>query len=111
MSKKYFMKETGEELEFGDIIELNCSKELEDGRVTIEREIKFSEDTVDVLLDLDIIEVEDSLIDFSDNNEEEEEEFDCPYEELLGRILKNQEDLGKRVDQLEEKINSLAKKK
>lgn len=99
MSKKYFMKETGEELEFGDIIELNCSKELEDGRVTIEREIKFSEDTVEVLLDLGIIEVEDSLIDFSDDGKDACE--DCPFNNF------HWNEFDKRLKELEAMFNSV----
>lgn len=102
-NKKYFLKETGEELKFGDVIELNCVKELEDGRAIVEREIKFSPETVEGLLSLGILETKEPLIDFSD---EEEEDCDCPYDEVIQDIIETQEELEKRVDKLEEQVKS-----
>ena len=67
--KKYFLKETGEELEFGDVINLNCVKELEDGRAIVEREVKFSSEAVEALLHFGLIETKESLIDFSDDKD------------------------------------------
>lgn len=107
-NKKYFLKETGEELKFGDVIELNCVKELEDGRAIVEREIKFSPETVEGLLSLGILEIKEPLIDFSD---EEEEDCDCPYDEVIQDIIETQEELEKRVDKIEEQIKNLYKAK
>ena len=101
--KKYFLKETGEELEFGDVIGLTCVKELEDGRATVEKEVKFSPETVDLLLHFDLIETQESLIDFP----EDEEDEDFNLEEFINSV---NEDLGNhedRIDILEKELGAL----
>ena len=41
--KKYFVVETDEAIEFGDVVNLTFFKEIEDGKVTIEKEVEFNE--------------------------------------------------------------------
>jgi hypothetical protein len=99
-NKKYFLKETGEELEFGDVIELSCVKELEDGRATVEKEIKFSPETKEALIELGVVELAEPLIDFLDD-EDEDDEFD------LNALIKTLSDYEKKMQSFEEKLNML----
>ena len=113
--KKYFIKETEEELEFGDILEATFVKELEDGRVTIEREMPFTEDTVDILLELGAIEeVEEEdenqdTIHFCDDSEEEitQQIKDC-IKEIKEAIEEDSEEKGMIKKEIEDLKVSLA---
>lgn len=98
--KKYFIKETDEVLEYGDVIELSLEKEVEDGCITCEKEVKFIEGMEDFLIDLGIIEereVNDELLDFED-------EEGCP---LLNALMEDFEVLEERVDKMEGVINEI----
>lgn len=65
--KKYFVKETDEELQYGDVVGITFEKELEDGHVTLEKEIEFTEGMEDYLVGLGIIEEKEDLISFEDD--------------------------------------------
>ena len=119
--KKYFVKETEEELEFGDILEATFVKELEDGRVTIEKELTFTEDTIDGLLALGVIEeVEEedenqSTIHFCDDSEEEElaqQIEDCIKEikEAIEMDRKEKEVIMKEIEALKLSLTALNKR-
>ena len=98
--KKYFFKETDEVLEYGDVVLLSFEKELEDGCVTCEKEVKFVEGMEEFLLDMGIIEEredDDTLIDFDD----------CPHEDLLQELCDGQDVLLQRIKKLEEIVNIL----
>lgn len=58
--KRYFMKGTGDEIQFGDIIELDLTKET-DGDTVKHRhlEVEFLPEIVDYLVEEDIIEVKE----------------------------------------------------
>ena len=67
--KKYFVVETDEAIEFGDVVNLTFFKEIEDGKVTIEKEVEFNEDSMDMLIEMGFVEEreeEDDLLDFED---------------------------------------------
>ena len=99
--KKYFIKETDELVELGDVIVVEFSKELEDGNVTVEKEIKVTEDTIEGLIELDIIEEREEkpdLIDFSDE--------DYEYEALVETV----DSLKERIKHLEEVVFAENKK-
>lgn len=69
--KKYFVKETEEEIEFGEEVQLSFKKELEDGQVTVEKTVMFSADTVNWLIEMEVVEereVEDDLLDFGEDD-------------------------------------------
>ena len=107
--KKYFVKDTEEELEFGDVISVEFCKELEDGSVTREMEVCFSPDNVEPLLHFGVIEEadveeEDDMIDFS-----EDEDY-CPHNELIGALCEEQEAMKEKIEILENKIDILEKK-
>ena len=100
--KKYYMCGTGEELKFGDMVELDLVDKKGDSKVHHHIECKFMDDQecIDMLLDLGAIEekeVEDKeLIDFSDDNDT----CPCGYGDLLDK-------LNSEVDQLKESFKIL----
>lgn len=97
--KKYFMKGSDKELQFGDMIEVDLTKNLPDGSVKYHHlECKFMPDLVDILLGNDII--EEQCIDEEKDNDME----NCP---LMEEIFKTTEQLELRVENLESAINTL----
>ena len=98
--KKYFMRETAEELEFGDMIVLDLSHDMENGHTKHHHlECKFVPELVPILLEEGVIvekEVkENKPLDFQDN--------DTPYT-LMEEIIKANEELELRVDKLEREV-------
>jgi hypothetical protein len=96
--KKYFCVETDEQIVFGDVIHLTMSKDMEDGKIIVEKEVEFSEDTMDWLVDLGFVEErdeeetpDDELLDFDD-------EKPC---EILEDLIEDFETLEERVDKIE----------
>ncbi len=105
--KKYFMKGTDDEVQFGDMIELDLTKDMENGHVQHHHlECKFVPDLVPLLL-------EDGIIDVVEDEEEEEGnenlEFtdDCP---VLKDVIKTNEALELKVDSLEKTVAKLEEK-
>ena len=100
--KKYFMKNTEDELQFGDMIELDFTKDMPDGNVKHKHlECKFFPELIPMLLEEDIIEV----VDDEEEPTEETPEDCCPIEQ----IIVAQEDLELKVEKLENELNSLKK--
>ena len=100
--KKYFMKNTEDELQFGDMIELDFTKDMPDGNVKHKHlECKFFPELIPMLLEEDIIEV----VDEKEEPTEETPEDCCPIEQ----IIVAQEDLELKVEKLENELNSLKK--
>jgi hypothetical protein len=99
--KKYFVVETDEVCEFGDVLNLTFFKELEDGKVTVEKEVKFTEDTMDWIIEMGFVEEreveENDLIDFGN-------EKPC---EALAALEEDFEELEQRVDAMEVMIKEI----
>ena len=99
--KKYFVVETDEICEFGDVLNLTMFKELEDGKVTVEKEVEFNESTMDWMIEMGFVEEreveENDLIDFSD-------EQPC---EALAALEEDFEALEQRVDAMEVMIKEI----
>lgn len=98
--KKYFLQETAEELEFGDMIVLDLSHDMENGHTKHHHlECKFMPELVPILLEEGIIEEkevkEDKPLDFQDN---------CP---MIDELLKANQNLEKRVYTLEKAVIKL----
>jgi hypothetical protein len=92
--KKYFVVETDEAIEFGDVINLTFFKEVEEGKVTIEKEIEFNEDTMDMLIEMGFVE----------EREEEEEgliDFENECQAAIARLEKSLYALEERLGNLE----------
>ena len=85
--KRYFIKETGEELVIGDVIALELRKELEDGEVTYGQTIKVTEETIPFLTNIGFIE-EKETIDFT-----EDEESGYGIEDWLNELTEDVNDL------------------
>ena len=98
--KKYFVVETDEAIEFGDVVNLTFFKEIEDGKVTIEKEVEFNEITMDLLIKMGFVEErevkEEDLIDFEDDP--------C---EALSALEEDLEALEERVDNLEALVKGI----
>ena len=100
--KKYFIAETDEEVQFGDTIELDFTKEVKYGRIKATKDITLNKTTLPRLLEMGIIEeceeeeeedntIENDLLDFGDDNS-------C---EALETLEEDFETLERRVDKLE----------
>ena len=100
--KKYFIAETDEEVQFGDTIELDFTKEVKYGRIKTTKDITLNETTLPWLLKTGIIEEcemeeeedtpDNDLLDFGDE----------PSCEALEALEEDFETLERRVDKLED---------
>lgn len=102
--KKYFMKDTEDELQFGDLIELDLTEDMPNGNVKHRHlDCKFLPDLIDTLLEAGVIEEEDV-----EDEEEEEETTEevCP---MMQELIMANENLELKVEQLEKELNSLKK--
>lgn len=98
--KKYFLQETAEELEFGDMIVLDLSHDMENGHTKHHHlKCKFMPELVPILLEEGIIKEEevkeDKPLDFQD---------DSP---MIDELLKANQNLEKRVYTLEKAVIKL----
>lgn len=59
--KKYFMKGTQDEVQFGDMLELDFTKDTKNGTIHKHLELKFIPELVDVLIEEDVIEEKNCL--------------------------------------------------
>ena len=99
--KKYFVVETDEAIEFGEVVNLTFFKELKDGKVTVEKDVEFTEDSMDWLIEMGFVEErevedEDDLINFKDE----------PCESLVA-LEEDFEALEERVDNIEGLIKEI----
>lgn len=103
---KYFMAGTDEEVLMGDVIEVTMEKELKgDRKITRKMEFELNEDTLEDALEMGIIEEkeEDNLIEFQQDDVQEEEE----WEDAVNEDLDNHED---RIIELEDLVTAFQKK-
>ena len=103
--KKYFLQETAEELEFGDMIVLDLSHDMKNGHIKHHHlECKFIPELVPIFLEEGVIvekEVKDEKpLDSLDND---------ALNNLVKEIIEAHEKLELRVDKLEEQIELLTK--
>ena len=102
---KYFVKETDEQLELGELISLNFDKGLEDGSITIEREFEFTEEIARFLTKMGFVEAREV-----DDEEEEEDliEFEEPCA-ALNDLIEDFETMEQRMDKAEVRLAVLEK--
>lgn len=104
--KKYFMKGTEDEIQFGDELELDLTKEMENGHTKHHHfECKFIPELIPLLLENDIIEVQEC------DDEPEDEgplnfSFD-DYEESLSQLIDCYQELNDSVSALIEEVKEL----
>ena len=109
--KKYFMKGTDDELQFGDMIELDFVGEEDGVKKHTHLEVKFLPEYVDELLEEEVIEERemedgdenDDLIDFNEDFEGFKEAVAEDVEEINDRLR----ELYKRLTKIEEKVSTL----
>lgn len=100
--EKYFYTETDESVSFGDVLRLVLNKNIEGGKVTIEKDVEINESTLDFLIEIGVIEAHEI--------EEEEHILDFDEEEpcsQLAYLIEDFERLEKRTDELEELTNEV----
>lgn len=104
--KKYFIKETGNEVKMGERIQV-CATKDEDGSTTqVMVNSILCEETVEYLLELDVIEEKD----FPDENCPEEDDFeDCEFVEVIDHLLEVTEEVEKKIKRLEKSVEALKK--
>lgn len=90
------MKGTEDELQFGDMIELDLLKEENGHKTHSHLECKFVPELIDTLLENEVIEV------VEDEEKEEGLEFADDDDSLIDDILEDIESVEKRLDVLEE---------
>lgn len=101
--KKYFMQGTADELEFGDKIELDLTKDMPNGKVQHHHlDCKFVPELVDMLLEDGIIEEHD----IPDGDENPKESLDEGYP-MMDELIKANQNLEHRVYDLEKEIDKL----
>lgn len=94
--EKYYVAGTDEELQFGDVVEITLVKEDEESSVTVVKQVTFSEDAVEWLLELGYVEAHDE--------EDDEEDEPC---DILQDLLADFETLEKRVDRVEDVVKAV----
>jgi hypothetical protein len=104
--KKYFIAGSDEELEFGDVIALDLTKETKHGTHCVESEVTFSPDILPLLLEIGAVEEKDekNLVDFSED--EPSDELDELYERVED-IEASMEAQGEMIDEMMEGLKSL----
>lgn len=95
--KKYFMKNTEDEIQFGDMIELDFTRDTECGVVHHHMECRFLPELIPILL-------EDEAIEEREVEDEESNSEDCP---VVEELIKANEALELRIDQLEGELKNL----
>ena len=102
------MMGTDREVQFGDVLEVDLTKETDDGHTYFKRlNCKFHPSLVEMLEDEGIIEVREykdntsSTIDFADNFAEKAEK------DLIEGLIEANEELQRDVDKLTTKVNAL----
>ncbi len=101
--KKYFMKNSGEEVKFGDMIELDFTKDTEDGHTHHHHlECKFIPGLIPLFLEQDIIEEKEFKEDKTDTSTDE----DCEVAQL---ILSTLETFALKIKKIDDEITTLNK--
>ena len=106
--KKYFIAETDEELVFGDTIQLDLTKKTKNSVHTIESDIKLSELSLPLLLEIGA--VEEREVEDGEDNTPENDLPDCGDEtpcEALESLEEDFEVLEEKVESLEQEIRQL----
>lgn len=101
--KKYFMKDSGEELKFGDMIELDFTKDTNDGHTCHHHlECKFIPGLIPMLLEQGIIEEKEF-----ENKDTDTPDDDCL--ETAQMIMFTLETIANKIKQMDNKITDLNK--
>ena len=106
--KKYFMKGTEDELQFGDVIELDFVGEEDGVTKHTHLECKFLPELADELLKEDIIEVRESKGKSGFKKAHHEDDLiDFDLKEFSEAVADDIEELDDRQESLEEKVTEL----
>jgi hypothetical protein len=108
--QKYFMAGTDDELQFGDVIELDFVGEEDGVKKHTHLEVKFQPELVGELLkegviETDIEEEDEDLVDFDDEEEDVVSEKD--FQEFRMCVCQDIEEIRDRLDSIENKLEKL----
>lgn len=98
--KKYFMKNTEDELQFGDQIELDFSEEKNGKKTHHHLDCKFIPELVDLL-------IENGVVTVKEVEGEEPDEEETSVEEVLQDLEETADDHEERLTELEGKVAQL----
>lgn len=113
--KKYFMKGTNDEVQFGDIVQLDLTKRTESGKVKHKHfECELQPGIADYLVEEGVLEVRESkekpakqtIIDFEFDTKDKGSDFDVDKENYIECLF---EGLSKDLDSLCEAFKELKK--
>lgn len=108
---KYFMKGTDDEVQFGDLLELDFTKENEDGKMVHHHmECKFVPELLDMLLDNDIIDIVDDEEEGFEEEELDLTELQEAIDEMAEQVKALSETIGTALKSLSEAVNGKPKK-
>jgi hypothetical protein len=106
--KKYFVADTNEEIQAGETLQLDFTKEVKHGRIKTTQDITLNEITIPWLLKTGII--EEREVEEEEDNTSEEDLLDFDDEtpcEALEALEEDFEALEERVESLEQEIRQL----
>ena len=102
--KKYYFKENGKELKFGDMLEVDLSEDLPNGKTHYHHlECKFHPSLADLLLDAGIIEVKEE----GSSKEKEGDMLNTILERIIGALIRAQEETLKYLEEVENRLTDL----
>ena len=104
--KKYFITETDEEVQFGDTVEVNLSKKTKHGIHHVEGEVKVSEMSLPLLLEMEILEEREVE---EDTNPDFDYFDDDQLAEAFEELHKDMDDLYEKVEKMEEIVTGTLK--
>lgn len=109
--KKYFITDTEDELQFGDIIELDFVKDRNGKTLHKHLEIEFTPATIAFLLDEDIVEEREVPEEEQDTDLNEEEGMtEEEIQDYFDAIFEDIEALEMRIEELEDKTKKVDEK-
>lgn len=100
--KKYFIKGTDKEVQMGERVNICNTEDDENSTTHVMVNSILTEETLDYLLDLDIIEVR------GEEEEEEEDDYECcEFAEVIDHLSEVTASLVEKVSRLESSLNAL----
>ena len=101
--KKYYFKENGKEVKFGDMLEIDLSKDLPNGKTHYHHmECKFHPMLVDMFLEAGIIEEKEVK-----GNTQECEDEEMNHYVLLDKVCNSLQDIMEYIEEFDERLTDL----
>lgn len=106
--KKYFISDTNEEVLFGDVIQVDLTKEGSNGVHTFSSEVKFCSELAELLITSGVIQEED----FDDDSEDTDDMIDfgpcCMAQKLLDTMNSLKDSIDRYVQVVDKLTDTIA---